>query len=115
MARLWPYARNVRTAPGFHCESRSPRENTRFSRSALSLNAQAVESSYLCRPLLEYFRDCRRRNPRWKLCDPLHITLLRQQKGEPAALATAGLQAPFSSRRGEQAALLKVRLPLAIE
>ena len=52
------------------------------------LNAQAVESSYLCRPLLEYFRDCRRRNPRWKLCDPLHITLLRQQKGEPAALAS---------------------------
>ena len=34
----------------------------------------------LCQPVHEYFASCHRRNPRWKLCDALQLTLLRQQK-----------------------------------
>ena len=43
--------------------------------------AQAAEtaSGFLCKALIDYFRGCQKRNPRWKLPPGLHGTILRQQ------------------------------------
>ena len=46
------------------------------------LSASNPASSYLCKGVVEYFRSCQRRNPRWKLAEPIHVLLLRQAELE---------------------------------
>lgn len=46
------------------------------------LSAADPASSYLCKGVVEYFRSCQRRNPRWKLAEPIHVLLLRQAELE---------------------------------
>lgn len=47
---------------------------------AMMVISEEPYTQLLCPPLHEYFVESARRNPRWKLCEPLHLTLLRQQK-----------------------------------
>jgi len=53
---------------------------------ALMVVSEETETGYLCQALHEYFQMRMRKNPRWKLCEPLHATLLRQQKAHPKCI-----------------------------
>jgi len=46
------------------------------------LSASNPAGSFLCRGVMEYFRSCLRRNPRWKLPESLHVLLLRQAEAD---------------------------------
>jgi hypothetical protein len=50
------------------------------AQSALIVLAATPAGAFFCRPLVVYFRDCQKRNPRWKLAESLHVTLLRLQE-----------------------------------
>lgn len=47
-----------------------------------ALRAGNSATSFLSRGVLEYFRACQQRNPRWKLPEKLHLLLLRQLETE---------------------------------
>lgn len=53
---------------------------------ALMVVSEEPTTGYLCKALHSYFQRCLQRNPRWKLCEPLHMTLLRQQKANPKCI-----------------------------
>ena len=49
---------------------------------AMMVISEEPVTQLLCQPLHEYFIRCHRKNPRWKLSEPLHLALLRQQKAQ---------------------------------
>ena len=53
---------------------------------AMMVVSDEPTTGYLCKALHSYFQRCLQRNPRWKLCEPLHMTLLRQQKANPKCI-----------------------------
>lgn len=53
---------------------------------ALMVVSEEPTTGHLCNALQSNFQRCLQRNPRWKLCEPLHMTLLRQQKANPKCI-----------------------------
>jgi len=51
-----------------------------------ALNAANSATSFLSRGVLEYFRACQLRNPRWKVSEKLHLLLLRQIEAEKGCI-----------------------------
>ena len=58
---------------------------------AMMVVSEEPTTGYLCKALHTYFVKCAAKNPRWKLCEPLHMTLLRQQKANPKCIDFAFL------------------------
>lgn len=51
-----------------------------------ALSAANSATSFLTRGVLEYFRACQLRNPRWKVPEKLHLLLLRQIEAEKGCI-----------------------------